>query len=135
MRTIKDALIAEGFSEKLINEKFSLDNYHLYDLDSCESIYVSIVSFMREDFDDWFILEMFASYPAQFMSSSRIDDLLSIKACFNSDMWSTYIQYEFSETGISSIFELMDCMVVGEFEEKLEETCKKVKAIWVNGHT
>ena len=59
MQTIKDVLIAEGFEEGLIDENISPESYQLYDIDSCESIYVSILSFMREVFDDWFILEMF----------------------------------------------------------------------------
>lgn len=134
MRTIKEILLAEGFCEELIDENILPESYQLYDIDSCESIYVSILSFMREDFDDWFILAMFATYPAQFMSSSQIDNLLSIKAYFNSDMWSTYIQYEFSETGSSSIFELMDCMIVGEFEERLADTCEKVKSLWISDY-
>lgn len=29
---------------------------------------------------------------------------------------------------------IMDCMVVGEFEEKLADTCEKVKSVWVNSY-
>ena len=130
MRTIRDVLIAEGFNETRIADAILPENYHYYDLDCCEEIYKSILSFMKTDFDDWFILAMFSAYPGMFMSSGVVDDLLAIKTYFNSDMWSTYIQYEFSETGTSSAFELMDSLLVGVFEAEMEKVCETIKTFW-----
>lgn len=130
MRTIRDVLIAEGFKETQIDDSIVPENYHYYDVDCCEGIYKSILSFMKTDFDDWFTLSMFATYPGMFMSSGVVDDLLAIKTYFNSDMWSTYIQYEFSETGTSSVFELMDTLLVGGFEAEMENVCEEVKTFW-----
>lgn len=133
MSEIRDFLIATGFEEELVDEYDWAYNEHCYDLDSCERIYTEILTFIREEFDDDFALAMFLHYSSVF-SSSCIDQLLAVKAYFNSDMWATYVAYEYGETGTSSVFELMDVMVVGYFESHLAAVCDKVKAVWVNDY-
>ena len=135
MRNIRDFLIEEGFDKALIDDSISPDNYGIYDLESCESVYTSIFSFMREDFDDWYILAMFTLYSGVFLSGSCIDKLGAVKVQFASDMWATYMQYEFSERGISSIFELMDSLVIGEFEAEKANVCDKVKSVWLSDYS
>jgi len=134
MKTIKEFLLSEGYKENLINEYIMPENYYSYDLDYCENIYRKNLSFMRKDFDDSFILEMLSRYSGQFMSSSLFSRLSAVKLQFGTDMWATLIQYEFAETGTSTIFDLMDSLVVREFESELKKACEKIRTIWLDSY-
>lgn len=130
MQTIKEFLLAQGYSENLIDKHIPPENYLFFDLEYCEGIYRSNLAFMQKDFDEWFVIEMLAQYSCVFMSSSLQDKLQLARAAFGTDMWSSFVQYEYDHTGHSTLFELIDSLVIGAFETKLANVCKKIRSLW-----
>ena len=133
MSSYMDFLTKLGFDD-VLTEEFSLEDSDFYEIELYEDIYSNNIKKMKDEFDDSFIIEMFVSFNPVFMRSDFGEKLDQIEKQFDTDMWSTLIQYEWNETRNSSIFELMDNLMVGYFEANVGEVCERVRAIWVNDY-
>lgn len=131
MEQIKAFLMEQGFDEARIEEYVSLDDCCL---DSCAELYAEHLGLMREEFDDWFVLQMFSMYTGVFMRTDFAQQLEAVRRQFDTDMWATLIQYEWSQTGESAVFGLMDDLSVGGFEAGLKEVCANARSLWVQDY-
>ena len=122
-----------GFGEIIENE-FSIEDSNDYDIEHYGNIYRKNIMMMKDEFDDYFIVEVFLYYNTVLMRSDFCEMLNSVKMQMDTDMWSTLIVYEFNETGESSVFSLMDNLTVGYFDANLENICKKVRAVWIEDY-
>ena len=133
MSSYIDFLTNLGFGE-VLQEEFSLEDSDFYDIEMYEDIYSENIEVMKDEFDDGFIIEMFLAFNTVFMRSDFSEMLDQIREQFGTDMWSTLIAYEWNEKGNSSIFELMDNLMIGYFEANISEVCKRVRSVWVNDY-
>ena len=127
MSTCTEFLSELGFGE--IVEDMELTDE--YDIELNGSIYEKNITLLKDEFDDEFIVDMFLCYNAVLLRSDFAERLHLIKKQFDTDMWGTLVQYEWNETGGSSVFHLMDFLEVGYFEAHLAEVCDKVRSLWV----
>ena len=132
---LKQFLLDLDFEEEQIEECIDLEQEEFFDLEYNSSIYQENLVFMKTEFDDYFILQMFSIFSSVFMCSDFKEMLDNIKNQFNTDMWGTLIQYEWNETGESSVFELMDTLEIGYFEANLPIVCNKVRSLWVSDYS
>lgn len=126
-----DLLANLGFID--IDEQFKKEQFNT-DLELYASIYTANINAMKETFDENFILDMLLLYTDVFTYDDFCDKLNRIQNCFNTDMWSSLIQYEWNNYGESSVFELMDCLKTAYFENHLVEVCKKVRNRWIEDY-
>ena len=122
-----------GFREIIDND------FHLEDIDEdvielYADLFEKNISILRDELDDEFIVEMFVYYNSVFMRVDFSEIIGRIKKEFDTDMWGTMIQYEWNETGESSVFYLLDALSIGYFDSNLSEVCSKVRSTWVNDY-
>ena len=130
MSTCAEFLSKLGFGE-IVEDMELADEY---DIELNGSIYEKNITLLKDEFDDEFIVDMFLCYNEVLLCSDFAEMLHLIKKQFDTDMWGTLIQYEWNETGESSVFHLMDVLEVDYFAAHLAEVCDKVRSLWVNDY-
>lgn len=133
MSSYMDFLEKLGFGN-VLEEEFDLEDDDAYDIEYFGDIYRKNIEEMKGEFDDSFIIEMFSCFNNVFRCSDFCEKLGQIRKQFNTHMWSTLIAYEWDTTKESSVFKLMDSLVIGDFEANLGEICERVRAVWVNDY-
>ena len=127
MSKYSEFLTKLGFGKNVAD----MELIYKYDIESNGSIYEKNITLLKDEFDDCFIVDMFLYYNDVLLRSDFEEKLRQIEKQFDTDMWGTLIQYEWSEKGESSVFYLMDVLNVGYFEAHLAEVCDKVRSLWV----
>ena len=122
-----------GFRETIDND-FPLEDIDDDVIELYADLFEKNISILRDELDDEFIVEMFVYYNSVFMRVDFSEIIGRIKKEFDTDMWGTMIQYEWNETGESSVFYLLDALSIGYFDSHLSEVCSKVRSTWVNDY-
>ena len=122
-----------GFRETIDND-FPLEDIDDDVIELYADLFEKNISILRDELDDEFIVEMFVYYNSVFMRVDFSEIIGRIKKEFDTDMWGTMIQYEWNETGESSVFYLLDALSIGYFDSHLSEGCSKVRSTWVNDY-
>ena len=123
-----------GFGEIIDDCRFDVELINEDDIECFDDLYKENISTLKDEFDDEFILDMFVVYNTIFMRSDFEEMIRQIKKQFDTNMWGTLIQYEWYETGESSVFSLMNNLKIGYFDANLAEVCNKVRSLWVNDY-
>lgn len=122
-----------GFGD-VIKEQFSIEDSDRFDIEGFGDNYRKNIDAMKDEFDDSFIVDCFLSFNTVLMRGDFCQMLEMVKNEFGTDMWGTLIAYEWTETGNSSIMELMDSLEVGRFESELANACETARSVWINDY-
>lgn len=82
-------------------------------------VYAKNIGAIKDEFSDDFVVGMFLCFNTVFMRSDFCEMLDQVREQFGTDLWSEQIEYEWSSTGESAVFELMDSLEIGSFEQRL----------------
>ncbi len=134
MSSCVEFLTKLGFGGSIDDCRFDFELIDEDDIECFDNLYKNNISTLKEEFDDGFILDMFVVYNTVFMRSDFEEMICQIEEQFDTDMWGTLIQYEWYETGESSVFKLMDNLEIGYFESNLADVCAKVRSVWVSDY-
>jgi hypothetical protein len=131
MKKLVEFLTKLGFEESIC-DPFPAVRFEEDDLEWYSDRFEKNISLMRGKFDDEFIVEAFVIYTTAFMVSDFEEKLRQIEIELDADLWAKLIQHEWYMTGESSVFALMDNLMIGYFENHISEVCDHVRSVWEN---